>query len=216
MSGYGFQALRIASLTAALLALSASPSLVSAGGGSGGYRGGYGGYGGYRGGYGGYRGGYDGYRGGYGGRYYGYGYGPDIGIGIGFYPYAYDYGPTYINAQPPIIVASPAAIPTVPADSPTPSASERADNRARLQILVPADAEVWFNGDPTTTRGEQREFTTPALTEGRDFHYEIRARWTEGGRVVDQTRLVVVRANARVGVDFSRAELVPAPHPAPK
>ena len=74
MSGRGIWVLRAASLTAALLALSASPPLAGGGGD--------------RGGYGGYRGGYYGYRGGYGGRYYGYG--PGFGIGIGFYPY--DYG----------------------------------------------------------------------------------------------------------------------------
>ncbi len=212
MSGQGFLALRVASLTAALLALAASPSLAVAGGGSRGGSGGYrGGSGGSRGGYDGYRGGYGGYRGGYSGRYYGYGSG--FGLGLGFYldPYAYDYGPSYLYAQPPVLVASPPTIPTETADAPPPLAPDPTDDCARLQVLVPADAEVWFNGNPTTTRGEQREFTSPALTPGRDYQYEIRARWTEGGRVVDQTRTVGVHANARVGVDFSRPEPIPAP-----
>jgi uncharacterized protein (TIGR03000 family) len=219
MSGQGFFTLRAASLTAALFVLWASPPSASAGGargggggGYGGYHGGGGGYGGYHGGYGGdhdgyggYRGGYGGYRGGYGGIY------PGIGIGIGFYgPYDYDYGyaPTYLYSQPPLVVASPGAIPTETVAAPP---SEPADGCAHMQVIVPADAVVWFNGNPTTQRGEQRIFESPALIPGRDYEYEIRARWTEAGRTVDQTRTVAVRANARVGVDFSRAEPISAP-----
>jgi uncharacterized protein (TIGR03000 family) len=197
MSGQGCFILRAASLAAALLVLSASPPSASAGGAPGGYRGGYGGY---RGGYGGYRGGYGGYRG---------GYYPGIGIGFYYAPYDYGYAPTYLYSSPPVVVASPGAIPTETADAPSPS--DPADGRARVEVLVPADAEVWFNGDPTTQRGAQRHFTSPPLTPGRDYQYEIRARWTEDGRTVDQTRTIVVHANARVGVDFNRAEPVSAP-----
>jgi uncharacterized protein (TIGR03000 family) len=188
-----------------------APSASAEGGrgGSGGYRGGNGGYGGYRGGY----GRYDGYRGGYGGYY------PGIGIGIGFYgPYDYDYGyaPTYLSSQPPVVIASPSTNATVTADAPPPS--EPANGSALMQVLVPADATVWFNGNPTTQRGEKRVFESTVLTPGHDYQYEIRARWTEDGRTVDQTRTIVVHANARVGVDFSRAEPVPAPAlvPVPK
>jgi uncharacterized protein (TIGR03000 family) len=218
MAGKGIFILRAASLTAALLVLSASAPAASPGGGrggSGGYRGGSGSYGGYRGGYGDYRGGYGGYRGYRGGSG---GYYPGIGIGIGFYsPYDYDYGygyaPTYVYGQAPVVVASPNTNAIETADAPP---SEPADGRAHMQVLVPADATVWFDGNPTTQRGEQRTFESPALTPGHDYQYEIRARWTDNGRTVDQTRTIVVHANARVGVDFSRAESVPAPAPVPK
>ena len=183
--------LSAASLTAAVLAFSLWPAAAVAGGG---YRGGYGGYHGY-----------------YGGHYYGYG--PSVGIGIGFYPgfYGYDYAPAYVYAPPPVVVAAP---PPAASDA-APPLPAPADDCARLQVLVPADAEVWFDGNPTATRGEQREFTSPPLPPGRDFRYQIRARWMEAGRVVDQTRTVTVRANARVGVNFSQPELVPAPVPVP-
>ncbi len=194
--------LSAAPLMAALLAFSVWAPLAVAGGGG---RGGYGG--------GGYYGGYGGYRGGYGGRYYGYGPGFGIGIGVGFYPYDYDYAPAYVYAPPTIIVAAPPAAPAVTVAAPPAPAPE--DGCARLQVLVPADAEVWFDGNLTTTRGEQREFTSPPLTPGRDYQYQVRARWTDGGRVVDQTRTVAVRANARVGVNFSGPEPVPAPLPVP-
>jgi uncharacterized protein (TIGR03000 family) len=222
MSGQRHFALRIASLTTALLVLSVSAPAAHAGGGPGGGRGGYGGG---RGDYGGYRGGYDGYRGGYyrGGRY---GYYPGFGIGIGFYsdPYLYDYAPTYVYGASPVIVASPATVvPSIASAPPDAAPSETTespppaptDDRARLQILVPADAEVWFNGSPTTQRGGQRVFESPVLTPGHDYQYEIRAKWADNGRVVDRTRTVIVHANALVGLDFSRAELIGAPVPVP-
>ena len=136
----------------------------------------------------------------------------------------YDYGPTYVYGSAPVVVATPATVvpsiaaappdaaPTDTAETPPPPPT---DGRARVQVLVPADAEVWFNGNPTTRRGEQREFESPVLTPGHDYQYEIRAKWTDGGRVVDQTRAIVVRANALVGVDFSRAEPIAAPVPVP-
>ncbi len=243
MSGKSQFALRIASLTAALLLFSISAPVADAGGGGGhgggggggGHGGGGGGYhgggGGYRGGGGYYRGGGGYYRGGYGGyyrggRYYGYGYYPGFGIGIGLYgdPYDYDYGPTYVYGAAPVVVASPdATVPTVVAASPDAGPTDTAetppppptDGRARVQVLVPADADVWFNGNPTTQRGGQREFVSPALTPGHDYQYEIRAKWTDAGRVVDQTRAVIVRANALIGVDFTRAEPIAAPAPLP-
>ncbi len=224
MSEKGYFALRAMTLTAALLVLSACPPTASAGGGSGGYRGGSGGYGGYRGGYDGYRGGYGGYRG-YGDYrgYRGYGYYPGIGIGIGFYgpyDYGYDYGygnsPAYLYSQPPVVVAAPNSNTNETAGAAPPA--ESVDDRALMQVLVPADAEVWFNGNPTTQRGEKRVFESTVLTPGHDYKYDIHARWTENGQTVDQTRTVVVHANARVGVDFNRAEPVPAPvlTPVPK
>jgi uncharacterized protein (TIGR03000 family) len=204
----------------------------------GGYNGFHSGYSGYRGGYSAYRGGYggyayhdhDGYRGGYrgfnypGGGYYGYGYGYGAGVGLYTAPYLYDtYSPTYYYSPPSsVIVTSPATLPEETADVPVaPPAAPVAppatvdDGRALVQVVVPADAKVWFNGALTTTGGEQRVFASPALVPGRDYHYEIRARWTDGGRVADQTRTVVVRANARVAVDFTAPEDVPLPVPVP-
>ncbi len=168
-----------------------------------------------------------------------------IGLGIGLpigYPYPY-YGypvyappaPIYVQAAPPAgavylqaappaggQVAAPQTAPTTSAPQPVPAAltsqpapSDPDDGRVRVEVLVPAGAEVWFNGNPTTQTGERRDFASAPLTPGRDYQYEIRARWTEGGRAVDQTRTVVVRANARAVVDFDRAETVPAPIPLP-
>ena len=185
-------------------------------GGYSAYRGGYGGYGGYREGREGYRGGYYGYRGGYGGYYGGY---SGLGLGLGIYttPYLYDYSPTYVYSSPPSVVVTSSSVDTLdttaPPPPPQPAAADETDTRARVEVLVPADAQVWFNGNPTAQRGEQRDFASPPLTPGRDYTYEIRARWNDNGRVVDQTRSIIVRANARIGVDFGQPESVGGPVP---
>ena len=63
---------------------------------------------------------------------------------------------------------------------------------AVISVHVPADAEVWFDGAPTKQRGAERDYTTPPMPVGRLNHYQVRARWKKGGRVVDQTRTVPV------------------------
>jgi uncharacterized protein (TIGR03000 family) len=79
---------------------------------------------------------------------------------------------------------------------------------------VPADADVWFNGEPTSKKGEVRKFTSPPLTPGSDYRYDIRACWTDAGGVADQTCTVVVRTNQRTEVDFTRPDPVAPPTPA--
>ena len=78
---------------------------------------------------------------------------------------------------------------------------------ASLTVIVPADAEVFLDGDPTTETGTDRRFVTPPLTVGGRDSYTIRARWTQGGKAVDQSRNVPITGGADVRVDFT----MPAP-----
>src|SRR5262249_43250190 len=77
------------------------------------------------------------------------------------------------------------------------------DGVARITMIVPADAEVSFDGSPTTPTGTERVFASPPLTPGSRYSYSIRARWTANGRPVDQTRTVPVTAGANIRVDFT-------------
>ena len=79
-----------------------------------------------------------------------------------------------------------------------------------IGVRVPANAEIWFNGEKTTQEGVFREFQTPPLKSGRDFGYDIRARWTENGREMDQTRHLTVRAGDRVMVNFLSSSAPPS------
>jgi uncharacterized protein (TIGR03000 family) len=78
-----------------------------------------------------------------------------------------------------------------------------ADNAAIIQLKVPADAQVWFDDKATSLTGSVRPFTTPALESGKDYSYEIRARWTEAGRQVEQTRKVNFRSGDRMTLNFA-------------
>jgi uncharacterized protein (TIGR03000 family) len=203
-------------LAGAALLLTAGDSQAQRGRGRGGFRGGavraYRGGAVYRG-YRGYYGGYRGYRGYYG--YRGYGYRPYWGYrgywGYGYYPYlsGYTYAPTYVVPSATVVTPYTAGYPVAPAagnydyDVPPDNAQAPTNNTASITLHVPADAQVWFNGDRTTSTGPVREFTSPPLTSGKNSSSEARATWRgEDGRPVTQTQKVYVSANSHVDVTF--------------
>jgi len=59
---------------------------------------------------------------------------------------------------------------------------------------VPADDQVTFDGQPTTTRSTSRVFVTPPLQPDRVFHYDVQAQVDRGGQAVTVTRRIAVRA----------------------
>jgi uncharacterized protein (TIGR03000 family) len=75
---------------------------------------------------------------------------------------------------------------------------------ALIRVRVPADAEIWFSGEKTTQRGDWRLFFTPILIAGQSLDYEVRARWKQDGKVVDQTRKITVSGADRLTIDFLR------------
>jgi uncharacterized protein (TIGR03000 family) len=78
----------------------------------------------------------------------------------------------------------------------------RPDATARITMMVPGNAEVWFNGVQTRATGSVREYQSPPLVPGDRYAYEIRARWNDNGREVTQTQRVQVTAGSRVQVNF--------------
>ena len=79
-----------------------------------------------------------------------------------------------------------------------------ADNRASVWLAVPADAEVWFDGDKTKQTGDLRHFESPPLAPGRSYTYAVRVRWTKDGKPVEEERQISVRAGASSRLDFSQ------------
>jgi uncharacterized protein (TIGR03000 family) len=106
---------------------------------------------------------------------------------------------------PLALVASLVAVALVAAAQPGSPAAQQA--QAEITVIVPADAQIFFDGAPTTQKGPQRLYYTPPLVVGQTYHYAVLARWTERGRAVEQTRKVEVSGGARVRIDF----LVPLP-----
>jgi uncharacterized protein (TIGR03000 family) len=76
------------------------------------------------------------------------------------------------------------------------------ENVVRINVRVPASAQVWFDGAKTTQTGSLRQFVSPPLDSDRECSYQIRAHWTEGGRDVERTRKVNFHAGDQVTVNF--------------
>jgi len=112
--------------------------------------------------------------------------------------------------------------PTLPRDGATPEkpsgSSDRSSsysygatvettNTARVIVLVPdADATVLVEGKATQQKGTRRQFKSPPLDPSQRYEYEVRARWTENGKTVEQTRTVRLRADDAVTVDFTTSK----------
>jgi uncharacterized protein (TIGR03000 family) len=141
----------------------------------------------------------------------------EVDTGFGYYPSGhgfvsgYGYYPDYYYVHSPQIVVDSwkwkgpppvAAAPVVDPDAGVPATA------AVLRVRVPADAEVWIAGDPTTQRGELRRFITPPLEAGRNQGYALRARWMEGGKTIERTDDVRVHPGDRLTVDFLAAPQV--------
>ena len=78
---------------------------------------------------------------------------------------------------------------------------------ARIRVNVPASAQLWFQDVPTNETGAARDFISPLLTPGREYTYDVRATWREGGRVVTQTRHLIVHPGDALTVDFTKPAL---------
>jgi uncharacterized protein (TIGR03000 family) len=108
-------------------------------------------------------------------------------------------------------------MPKAPPGTPAPPLAAKDDKAARIVVRVPADAEVWLEGSKTRQTGAAREFISPPLESGENYVYEVRARWTNDGQSVDQTRKVEVHAGDRVSVNFAGSgdaeEVLPKPTP---
>ena len=115
----------------------------------------------------------------------------------GRYPYAAATSDYYYAT--PAYGATPSANYSYGAYSPSP------DNAARLRVVVPADAKVWFDDKATSRRGAVRRYDSPALKPGLEYSYTVKAQWRDdSGKEVTRTRDVDVSAGANVTVDFTR------------
>ncbi len=151
----------------------------------------------------------------------GYGLGSGLGgYGLGGYglyrPY---YGGTTI-VNPTVVVAPPAGGTGVPQAGaagapPAGQTPPPPDNAAHLQLVVPENAEVIFDGNKTTQTGAVREFVSPTLPPDKQFDYTIVVRYTDAaGKPVSDRRVIHVRANDWFRIDFTRPA-PPEPLPAP-
>jgi uncharacterized protein (TIGR03000 family) len=83
-----------------------------------------------------------------------------------------------------------------------PAARGEEQAKVDITVLVPPDADVFFDGEPTVQKGGERLFVCPPLIVGKKYHYTVLARWKDGDKTVEQTRRVDVTGGATVRVDF--------------
>lgn len=77
------------------------------------------------------------------------------------------------------------------------------DNTVTIDVrVVDPDAEVWVDDHKTTQKGTQRRYTTPPLTPGKQYKYEIRVESMRDGKKVEQKQEITFEAGQHVGVDF--------------
>jgi uncharacterized protein (TIGR03000 family) len=80
------------------------------------------------------------------------------------------------------------------------------ENKAPVVItmLVPAGAEVTFDGTKTTQTGTTRRFESPAIATGKTFKYQI---VVVDGTEMSVTRAVRVHGGERITLDFRGGEV---------
>jgi uncharacterized protein (TIGR03000 family) len=147
------------------------------------------------------------YGGNYGSWYYGGGYGsygPQYyGLGSNTGGYGSYYYQSSIPQYQPDTYGSPASLNAIaPASGQTSTYPPEDEKSVRITVRVSPGAEVWFDGKKTTQTGSNRQFVSPAIHADCECSYEIRARWMEGTKEVDQTRKVWFHAGDRVTVNF--------------
>jgi uncharacterized protein (TIGR03000 family) len=75
-------------------------------------------------------------------------------------------------------------------------------NTAYIDVRVPANATLWFNGVKTDQTGRTRRFVSPPLPRGREYEYTVRASWEVNGKKVTQSRRVRVHAGDWVRLEW--------------
>ena len=93
------------------------------------------------------------------------------------------------------------------------STAESPRNRSvRVNLRVPSDAKIWFDGSQTNQIGTTRSFQSPPVAVGREYVYQIRLQWKQDGKDLTQTRQINVHAGDVINLALgSPAESAPAP-----
>ena len=127
-----------------------------------------------------------------------------MGMGMGMYPMSpYGFTPTMVGGMPmnsvgyyPSVFTSNATL------IPPPTGLLPTNQPATVEVLVPDDAVVVFDGHPTRQTGDHRVFSTPPLIKGDSYHYNVEATFLQDGKKVTQKQRVPVYAGGRATAIF--------------
>jgi uncharacterized protein (TIGR03000 family) len=128
--------------------------------------------------------------------------------------YGYGIAPSFPYYSTPAMTApNVEVIPPPKKDVPPPPKSgttyvPQISGQASVTVKLPADAKLYADGLLTTLTSSERTFVTPILDRGRDFQYTFKVEYQRSGQAISDTRKVVVRADAKVQVDFTETRNV--------
>jgi uncharacterized protein (TIGR03000 family) len=86
---------------------------------------------------------------------------------------------------------------------------------ATVSVLLPADADLWFQGMKIPQAGTLRRFNTPELNPLLSYSYDVQATWLAEGRWVSQSQRMLVRAGDHLTLSFPNTQTTPAAPPIP-
>jgi uncharacterized protein (TIGR03000 family) len=81
-------------------------------------------------------------------------------------------------------------------------------DRARVVVSIPEDAELVVDGVKMNATGSTRTFQTPLLPVGKTFNYELRAKMMREGQMHEATQKIRVEAGKEVSVEFVETSFV--------
>jgi uncharacterized protein (TIGR03000 family) len=106
-------------------------------------------------------------------------------------PAYYDYAPAFTASAPVTPSQSYYYAPAV-------------NNTVTINVTVPDDATIWFDGSTTGQGGTQRKFVSPPLQPGQVYHYDVQVNWKQDGREVTHKRRITIHAGDVVNLTFPR------------
>jgi len=71
-------------------------------------------------------------------------------------------------------------------------------------IEVPANANLYIDGQLIGGTGTERHFYTPALEKGQSYYYDVRIETVKDGRMVATDKKVIVQAGELVKESFKQ------------
>ena len=74
-----------------------------------------------------------------------------------------------------------------------------------VNLRVPSDSKVWFDGNQTNQTGMTRSFQSPPVATGREYAYQIRVQWKQDGKDITQTREIKVHAGDVINLTLGSA-----------
>jgi uncharacterized protein (TIGR03000 family) len=83
-----------------------------------------------------------------------------------------------------------------------PGEASPVNDTVTINVTVPADAKIWFDGSTTAQRGKQRQFVSPPLRPGEKYTYDVQVNWKQDGREVTRKRRITIHGGDVVNLTF--------------